>query len=101
MEDIEFNAMISFQFFCNDVFKHKNIDSLMPKGMASSEWKIKKTEILSGEIENMQRYLDQQAAVRLEKYPATDKQGIERRFTDTIERAMSSYKEKLSNYYYL
>ena len=101
MEDAEFNAMINFQFFCNEVFKQKNIDKLMPKGMAQSEWKVKKSEILSEEINTMHQYLHQQAATRLESYPSRDKESLEKRFEDTILRAMDNYKEKLSNYYYL
>ena len=101
MNDTEFNAMISFQFFCNDVFKQKNIDSLIPKGMRQSEWKSKKGEILSQEMNSMHVYLDQQAQLRLEKYPAADKQDIEKRFATTITQAMNSYQEKLRSYYYL
>ena len=101
MEDMEFNAMISFQFFCNEVFKQKNIDKLMPKGMAQSEWKSKKTGILSEEIDTMHQYLDKQAAMRLENYPSGDKESLEKRFRDTIARAIDGYKEKISHYYYL
>ena len=101
MEDVEFNAMIGFQFFCNEVFKKKNIDSLMPKGMPQSEWKFKKVEIIAEEIKNMRLYLGEQASARLEKYPANDKQDIEKRFENTIAQAMSNYQEKLSSYYYL
>lgn len=101
MEDIVFNAMTSFQFFCNEVFKQKNIDKLMPKGMTSTEWNAKKSTILTEEIELVSHYLEQQAAIRLEGFPVANKQDIEKRFKDTIARAISGYKEKLYSYYQL
>ena len=99
MEDIVFNAMFSFQLFCNHVFKQKNIDKLVPKGMMRSEWNIKKSVIIAEEMESMHRYLNEQAAIRLGAYPADYKQDIERRFNATIGRALNSYQEKLINYY--
>jgi hypothetical protein len=99
MEDIVFNAMTNFQFFCNDLIKQKNIDKLVPKGMTRSEWNNKKAEIIFEEIESMHRYLDQQAAIRLEAFSSANKQDIEKRFADTIARTIKSYKEKLNNYY--
>ncbi len=100
MEDIVFNAMINFQFFCNDFFKQKNIDKLMPKGMLRSDWNTKKEILLNEEIESVNRYLDEQAALRLLNYTVSaNKQDIEKRFADTITRAMDSYKVKIKDYY--
>ena len=99
MNDIVYNAMINFQFFCNDVLKKINIDKLRPKQMGWAEWKTKKPELISADIESIQTYLDQQAAKRLESYPVDSKLDIEKRFTETIAQAISGYKEKLYNYY--
>ena len=101
MDDIVFNKMMSFQFFCNNVFKQKNIDTLMPKGMKSGEWNAVKSRVIAKEIENMNRYLDQEALNRLAGCPQVNKQDIEKRFTDTILRGITSYEDKLKGYYYL
>jgi hypothetical protein len=100
MDDSVFNAMTSFQFFCNDFFKKKNIDKLMPKGMLYSDWHTSKEEILSNEIESVNHYLGEQALLRLQSYTASvNKEDIERRFNDIITRAMDNYKVKIKDYY--
>jgi len=100
MDDVVFNAMTSFQFFCNDYFKHKNIDKLMPKGMSRSEWNIKKDVLLNEEIESVNHYLEEQAAQRLQNFAASaNKNDIEKRFTIIIREAIDSYKAKIKNYY--
>lgn len=100
MEDIVFNAMINFQFFCNDFLKRTNIDKLMPKGMVRSDWNAKKEVLLNQEIESVNRYLDEQAALRLQSFTiSANKQDIEKRFADTIIIAMDSYKVKIKDYY--
>ncbi len=101
MEDIVFNAMTNFQFFCNEIFKQKNIDKLMPKGMLRSEWNVKKSTILQEEVTLVTHYLEQQAAIRLEGFPAASKPDIEIRYRDTIAKAISGYKEKIYAYYLL
>lgn len=100
MDDAVFNAMTSFQFFCNDFFKQKNIDKLMPKGMLRSDWNMKKETLLNEEIEAVNQYLDQQAAQRLQNYSTSaNKEDIEKRFADIITKAMDSYKAKIKEYY--
>ena len=100
MEDFVFNAMINFQFFCNDFLKRRNIDKLMPKGMLRSDWNAKKEVLLNEEIENVNRYFDEQAAIRLQSVTVSaNKQDIERRFADIITRVMDTYKVKIKDYY--
>ena len=100
MEDIVFNAMTSFQFFCNDLFKQKNIDKLMPKGMLRSDWNANKKVLLEEEVESVHQYLDQQASLRLQHYATSaNKEDIERRFAATITKAIDSYKVKIADYY--
>jgi hypothetical protein len=100
MEDFVFNAMINFQFFCNDFLKQKNIDKLMPKGMLRSDWFVKREVLLNEEIESVNHYLDQQATLRLQSFTASaNKQDIEKRFTDIIIKVMDSYKRKIKDYY--
>jgi len=100
MDDSVFNAMTSFQFFCNDLFKQKNIDKLMPKNMKRSDWNNRKESILNEEVESVNRYLDQQALLRLQNYTASaNKEDIEKRFNDIITRVMDNYKAKVKGYY--
>ena len=100
MDDIVFNAMTSFQFFCNNYFKQKNIDKLMPKGMARSDWNTKKEVLLNEEIESVNRYLEEQATLRLQNLTASaNKQDIEKRFAIIIGKAIDSYKTKVKDYY--
>ena len=100
MDDEVFNAMTDFQFFCNNYFKQKNIDKLVPKNMLRSDWKIKKEEILNEEVANVNLYLDQQASLYLQTYNAsTNKPDIEKRFAAIITKAIDSYKLKLKEYY--
>lgn len=100
MDDSVFNAMTSFQFFCNDFFKQKNIDRLMPRGMTRSDWNTRKEAILNEEVESVNRYLDQQASLRLQNYAASEnKEDIERRLNDIITKAIDNYKAKITNYY--
>ena len=100
MEDIVFNAMINFQFFCNDMLKKKNMDKLVPKGMLRSDWNARKEELLNEEIESVNRYLDEQAAVRLQSFTSSaNKQDIEKRFAVIIINTMDSFKEKIRDYY--
>jgi hypothetical protein len=100
MDDIVFNAMTGFQFFCNDYFKQKNIDKLMPRGMSRSDWNTRKEVLLNEEIESVNRYLDEQALLRLQNYTASaNKQDIEKRFTIIIKKVMDSYKSKIKDYY--
>jgi hypothetical protein len=100
MEDSVFNAMISFQFFCNDFFKKRNIDKLMPKGMMRSDWNTHKDAILNEEIESVNRYLNEQALLRLQSYTtAANKEDIERRFNGIITKAIGNYKAKIKEYY--
>ena len=100
MEDIVFNAMINFQFFCNDMLKKKNMDKLVPKGMLHSDWNARKEELLNEEIESVNRYLDEQAAIRLQSFTSSaNKQDIEKRFAVIITKVMDSYKEKMKDYY--
>ena len=100
MDDVVFNAMTNFQFFCNDFFKQKNIDKLIPKGMSRSDWNDKKESLLTEAIESVAHYLDEQASLRLQKYIASpNKEDIEKRFTIIIEKAMESYKAKIKSYY--
>ena len=91
--------MISFQFFCNNTFKQKNIDKLVPNGMSYNEWNTQKAQILDREIESMHTYLEQQASIRLAGLQTANKEDIEERFQDTITRAISDYKEKIYNHY--
>jgi len=101
MDDSVFNAMTSFQFFCNDFFKQKNIDKLMPKNMIRSDWNNRKEAILNEEIESVNRYLDQQALLRLQNYTTSANKGdIEKRFNDIISRVMDNYKAKVKDYYH-
>lgn len=100
MDDAVFNAMTNFQFFCNNYFKQKNIDKLMPKGMSRSDWHVKKEILLKEEVESVNRYLEEQAALRLQNYTASvNKQDLEERFTIIITKAMDSYKTKIKDYY--
>jgi len=100
MDDAVFNAMTSFQFFCNDFFKQKNIDKLMPKGMLRSDWNTKKEVLLNEEIESVNHSLEQEASLRLQNYSASaNKQDIEKRFTAIIAKAIESYKAKIKEYY--
>lgn len=100
MNDAVFNAMTSFQFFCNDYFKQKDIDKLMPKGMLRSDWNTKKEVLLNEEIENVNQYLNQQASLRLQTYnDSANKQDIEERFTIIITTAIDSYTAKIKSYY--
>ena len=100
MEDIVFNTMMNFQFFCNDFLKQKNIDKLLPKGMVHSDWIAKREVLLNEEIENVNHYLDQQATLRLQSLAASaNKQDIEKRFTNIIIKVMDSYKSKIKEYY--
>jgi len=100
MDDSVFNAMTSFQFFCNDFFKKKNIDKLMPKGMSYSDWHTSKEGILSNEIESVNHYLSEQASLRLQSYMASaNKEDLERRFNAIITRVMENYKAKIKDYY--
>src|SRR4051812_33680137 len=100
MEDIVFNAMINFQFFCNDILKQKNMDKLVPKGMLRSDWNASKEVLLNEEIESVNRYLDEQAALRLQSFTASaNKQDIEKRFADIIIKTIDSYKTKIKDYY--
>ena len=100
MDDVVFNAMTSFQFFCNDFFKQKNIDKLIPKGMSRSDWNGKKELLLTEEIESVAHYLDEQASLRLQNYTASaSKEDIEKRFAIIIEKAIESYKAKIKSYY--
>src|SRR5690242_5261721 len=100
MEDIVFNAMINFQFFCNDFLKRKNVDKLMPKGMSHSDWNAKKEVLLNEEIESINHYLEEQAAIRLQAFTvSSNKQDIEKRFAVIITKVMDSYKAKIKDYY--
>ena len=100
MDDSVFNAMTSFQFFCNDFFKKKNIDKLKPKGMFYSDWHAGKEGIINNEIESVNQYLGEQASLRLQSFMTTaNKEDIERRFTDIIAKAMDNYKAKIKGYY--
>ncbi len=100
MEDIVFNAMINFQFFCNDMLKKKNIDKLVPKGMIRSDWNAQKDVLLDEEIESFNRHLSEQAAIRLQNFTvAANKQDIEKRFSDIIDKTMDTYKLKVKGYY--
>jgi hypothetical protein len=100
MEDIVFNAMINFQFFCNNILKQKNMDKLVPKGMLRSDWNASKEVLLNEEIESVNRYLDEQAALRLQSFTASaNKQDIEKRFADIIIKTIDSYKTKIKDYY--
>jgi hypothetical protein len=99
MEDIVFNATMNFQLFCNGIIRQKNLDKLVPKGMGRSEWNTKKADILSDEIESVNRYLNEQAVMRLGSYSPEVKQDIEHRFSNTINQIINDYKEKLFNYH--
>ena len=100
MEDIVFNAMINFQFFCNDFLKQKNIDKLMPKGMSRSDWNSKKEVLLNEEIESVNHYFDEQASLRLQTFiVSANKQDIEKRFAVIITKVMDSYKAKIKDHY--
>lgn len=100
MDDIVFNAMTSFQFFCNNFFKQKNIDNLMPKSMSRSDWNVRKKALLDEEIESVNQYLDEQASLRLQNYAASEnKRDIEQRFANIIAKTIDSYRARIKDYY--
>ena len=99
MTDIVYNNMMKFQFFCNHVFKQKNIDKLVPNGMSYTEWNTQKEAILNEEIESTSRYLQQEAATRMESLPVADKEELSERFQDIIMHAIGDYKDKLYHHH--
>ncbi len=99
MTDLVYNTMIKFQFFCNQVFKQKNIDKLVPNGMSYTDWNAQKAGILREEIESVSRYLQQEATTRTDSLPAADKEELSVRFQEIISRAVGDYQEKIYDHY--
>ena len=88
--------MMKFQFFYNGVCRQKNIDKLVPGGMSYSDWNTQKETILQEEIES---YLQQEAATRTESLCDANKKKLSGRFQDIITHSISDYKEKLYHHY--